>query len=131
MKKILLFILFAICSKVSFSQSRIGYSESEIREEFWESYYHFVSDYDKNGNYYSAMTTNLATVFYYYNSDKECVMTFIVPNNQGALNTIVELYNKQYVIVSPTKWKMYAKYGVCEIELVYKEEGKYYFKWSI
>ena len=57
-------------------------------------------------------------------------MTAVIPDNQGALNFYVELYNKQYVIVSPTKWKMYSKGGIANIQLIYPDSDGYCFIWT-
>ena len=130
MKRILLFIFFACISTITFSQSRINYSANEIRQEFQESQYNLKSGYDKNGNYYISIITGNSTVFYYFDPDKICKATFIVPDNQGALNAYVELYNTRYVIVSPTHWKMYNNNGVSEVNLIYPTGGGYYFMWS-
>jgi hypothetical protein len=130
MKKLLLIILFSILSIAAYSQSRLNYSANEIREEFSDSKYNLKSNFDKNGNYYISILTGSSTVFYYFNAERTCIATFIVPDNQGALNSYVETYNNKYVIVSPTQWKMYSNNGMCEIKLVYSANGGYYFMWN-
>lgn len=130
MEKTLLTILFAITSVIAFGQARLGSSAADIKSEFWESKYKLKSDYDKDGDYYITIETERATVFYYFNTDKVCTSTVIAPDNQGALNFYVELYNKQYVIVSSTKWKMYSENGIANIELVYPKDGGYFFVWK-
>ncbi|MBS1632917.1 MAG: hypothetical protein JST10_10135 [Bacteroidetes bacterium] len=130
MKRTLLAILFAITSSIVFGQARLGSSASDIKSEFWESHYKLKSGYDKDGDYYITIVTERATVTYYFNSDKVCYLTAIIPDNQGALNFYVELYNKQYVIVSSKQWKMYSENGIANIKLIYPEGGGYYFLWS-
>jgi len=130
MKRTLLTILFAITSVIVFGQARLGSTASEIRSEFWESSYNLKSGYDDDGDYYITITTERATVIYYFKSDKVCYLTAIIPDNQGALNFYVELYNKQYVVVSATQWKMYSNNGIANINLIYPEGGGYYFLWS-
>ena len=130
MRRTLLTILFAIISVVVFGQVRLGYSASEIKSEFWESSYNQKSGYDDDGDYYISIKIENATVVYYFNSDKVCYLTFIIPDNQGALNFYVELYNKRYVVVSETKWKMYSENGIANIELLYPESGGYFFRWT-
>jgi hypothetical protein len=130
MKRTLLTILFAITSVIVFGQARLGSTASEIRSEFWESSYNLKSGYDDDGDYYITITTERATVTYYFKSDKVCYLTAIIPDNQGALNFYVELYNKQYVVVSATQWKMYSNNGIANINLIYPEGGGYYFLWS-
>ncbi len=130
MKRTLLTILFAITSIIAFGQARLGTSATDIRSEFSESSYNLKSGYDDDGDYYITVETERATVIYYFNSDKICYLTLIAPDNQGALNFYVELYNKQYVIISAKEWKMYSENGIAKIELVYPESGGFYFLWS-
>lgn len=130
MKRTLLTILFAITSVIVFGQARLGSSASEIKSEFWESKYKLKSGYDSDGDYYITIETERATVTYYFNSERVCTLTVIIPDNQGALNFYVELYNKQYVIVSSKQWRMYSDGGIANIHLIYPEGGGYYFLWS-
>lgn len=130
MKRTLLTILFAITSIIAFGQARLGTSATDIRSEFSESSYNLKSGYDDDGDYYITIETERATVFYYFNSEKICYLTLIAPDNQGALNFYVEMYNKQYVIVSSKQWKMYSENGISNIELVYPKSGGYFFRWS-
>ncbi|MGR6087941.1 MAG: hypothetical protein ACU4F9_07190 [Arcticibacter sp.] len=125
----LLTILFAITSIIAFGQARLGSSATDIRSEFSGSSYNLKSGYDDDGDYYISIKMELANVMYLFNSDKSCYLTLIAPDNQGALNYYVELYNKQYVIVSSTQWKMYSENGIANIELVYPESGGYFFRW--
>ena len=81
--------------------------------------------------YYIGIGTKNATVVYAFNSDMICIVPVIVPDNQEVLNHYVELYNKQYVIINPTKWKMYSNGGIANIELGYHSQGgNYMFYWS-
>ena len=130
MKQILLVTLFAFISTITFSQSRLNYSADEIRQEFSSSQYNLKSSYDKDGNYFISILTGNSTIYYYFNANKICKLTFIVPDNQGALNAYVETYNNRYVIISPTQWKMYTNNGVAEVKLVYNVNGGYYFMWN-
>lgn len=130
MKKTLLTILFGITSLVIFGQARLGSTATEIKTEFWESSYNLKSGYTDDYDYYITITTDNATVTYFFNSDKVCTLTAIIPDNQGALNFYVELYNKKYVIVSNTEWKMYSNNGIAKINLIYPDDGGYYFVWS-
>ena len=130
MKKALLTILFSITAIIAFGQARLGTSAADIKSEFWENKYNLKSGYDKDGDHYITIETERATVIYYFNTDKVCTSTVIAPDNQGALNFYVELYNKQYVIVSSTKWTMYSENGIANIELVYPKDGGYFFVWK-
>ncbi|MFK7947914.1 MAG: hypothetical protein AB8G11_10005 [Saprospiraceae bacterium] len=130
MKRKLLIIIAMLLSMSSFSQARLGSSATEIKNEFWESYYELDSGYDSDGDYYIKIEVEKASVIYFFDSDKICNRTFILPDNQGALNYFVELYNKQYVIVSSTEWKMYSSGGIASIKLIFADDGGYYFLWQ-
>jgi hypothetical protein len=130
MKRTFFAIIFGIGSIIAVGQARLGSSVSEIRSEWSESKYKLKSGYDTDGDYYITIETERATVTYYFNAEKVCYLTAIVPDNQGALNFYVELYNKQYVIISATQWKMYSKNGISNVELIFSEGGGYYFLWS-
>jgi hypothetical protein len=130
MRKTLFTFLLTIISIVAYSQARLGYTASEIKSEFWESRYKLTSGYTTDKSvYYITIVTNRASVIYYFDTDKVCTLTIIAPDDQGALNYYVELYNRQYVIVSSTKWKMYTDNGFSNVELIYPDDGGYYFTW--
>jgi len=61
--------------------------------------------------------------------NKNKINQLYIPNSQEALNAYVEKYNKLYVIVSSTKWKMYSKDGISNIDLIYLDGGGCYFQW--
>ena len=130
MKKIILTFIFAVTSYIVFGQARLGVSEAEIKTEFSNSRYKLTSDYNEDGIYYITIETERAMVSYLFNSDKICKASFILPNNDGALNFYVEMYNKEYVILSPTSWKVYSSQGISDIQLIYPEGGGTFFLWK-
>jgi hypothetical protein len=130
MKQGILTLLFSTMSLLAFGQARLGSSVEEIKAEFWEDNYNLKSGYDSDGDYFIHIETERAAVTYYFSSDKICTSTFIAPKNQGALNFYVELYNDQYVIISPTEWKMYSSDGIASVKLIYPEGGGYFFLWK-
>jgi hypothetical protein len=130
MKKTILTIMFAITSCILFGQARNGNSATDISAEFSERIYDLKSGLTKDGDYYIIIKTERASVLYNFDSDKVCTNIVIVPENDGALNFYVEMYNKQYVIISPTSWKAYTNQGIADIELVYPEGGGTYFIWK-
>lgn len=129
MKKTILSIAILCMALNVFSQARLGSPASEIKSEFWESSYNLKSGYTDDGIYFICIETKRASVVYYFDDNKICNLCAIVPDNQGALNYYVELYNSQYVIVSSTKWKMYSNGGIAYIELKFPEDGGFYFMW--
>jgi hypothetical protein len=128
-KRFLALGILVFFSMVSYGQARLGSTASDIRSEFWESHYKLKSGYTEERIYYISIETDRATVQYLFNTDKICTMVIIAPNNQGALNYYVELYNSQYVIVSSKEWKMYSDGGIANIKLVFADDGGYFFVW--
>jgi len=112
---VLSFLVQAFCTEVS-AQARLGSTESEIRKDF--SGTSFKIDRTDDGTKYIYYENNEMVVFYYLNDDNECFVTRIIPR-QGTLNYLVEKYNKSYVIISDTKWKMYTDNGIVNIDLTF------------
>jgi hypothetical protein len=129
MKKTLLSVLLTLTAMIVLGQARLGSTALEIKSEFRGKKYKLKDGHDNDGNYYITIETKRATVAYFFNSDLICTQTLIIPNSQGALNFYVERYNRQYVIESPTKWKMYSKAGIAEIELFFTDDGCF-FVWE-
>ena len=123
---ILIFLVLGFACKVK-AQARLGHTEWEIREEFSEKT--FTSGYDKDGDKWLKMETDISTVKYYFKEETEwrCYVTMVIPDNQTALNVLVEKYNREYVIISETEWKMYGNNGIMKIKLIFADEGGYYF----
>jgi len=115
---------------VSFSQVRLGSTSEEIKQEFRQDEYDLTEGYTDDDINYLNLRVDRANVFYYFNYDKICFLSMVIPDDQGVLNYFVEHYNSQYVIVSSTEWKMYSKNGIAKIKLIYDGEGGYYFMWS-
>ena len=130
MKQFLTTFTLLLIINLAFSQARLGSSVDDIKNEFGEAEYNLKSGYSDDGTYYVTISTDRATVIYYFSKEKICTLCMIVPDNQGALNFYVELYNEQYVIVSSTEWKMYSGGGIAEISLIYPDDGGYFFLWK-
>ncbi len=130
MKKTILFLVFIILSINGIAQARLNSTLSEVREEFSDWRYNLKSGYDSDGDFYISIETERATVIYYFDDSNLCYATIIIPDDQGALNMYAELYNSRYVIISNTQWRMYGENGIAEIELVYSDNGTYYFLWT-
>lgn len=130
MKKIFLIItlLFAVIS--GFSQVRIGYSAEEIKEEFTGTEEGIDVRYTDDGKIYYVRDFPSVKFIYLFNEDKICHTCVVVPLTEGALNTLVENYNKNFVIISDTKWKWYNENGIAEIELVFDAKLGTHFIWK-
>lgn len=112
---VLFFLVQAFCTEVS-AQARLGSTESEIRKDFSGTSFKIART--DNGTKYIYYENNEMVVAYYLNDDNECFRTSIIPT-QGTLNYLVEKYNKSYVIISDTKWKMYTDNGIVNIDLTF------------
>jgi hypothetical protein len=130
MKHCLLSLLFILFISAINAQARLGASFTEIKTEFSDSKFSLENGFDKEGDLYISIETLSSKVIYYFNESKICELTIIIPNNQGALNYYVENYNKQYVIINSTEWKMYSAEGIASIQLIYPDSGGYLFIWS-
>ena len=128
MKKLLLLVTFiTVFTIISKAQSRIGYTPSQIKAEFY--YYTWSSGYTTDGTYYIYTTYTRGLLIHYFNSSMICYSTLLKPNTVGDLNYYVELYNKQYVIVSDKSWKAYLDNGsIVNISLKNDAEyGSYFY----
>jgi hypothetical protein len=121
----LLPILVFIATLSVFGQARIGSTEQSIRNDFSDRT--FKSGYDSDGDKWISAENSFSSIIYYFNSNKVCYLTAVIPDTEAALNYLVEEYNKTYVIISETKWKMYSANGIMEIELKFSDGGGYYF----
>lgn len=102
-KLLLICLLFAIQTK---AQVRLGYSESELRREFSEEP---IFSGTTDAGYRYIYITGKHAIRYYYFDDKTNLtdMCCIMPITNGALNYLVEMYNKQAVIIDNYNWKSY------------------------
>lgn len=126
----LLTFLIGMAPIVLSAQARLGSTAREIRNEYWDPKYQTESGYTDDGIYFVSLVLERATVMHLFNHEEVCIMSVVVPKNQGALNYYVENYNKLYVIISSTQWKMYSEHGIANIELAYPDNGGYGFIWT-
>jgi len=125
MKKLLLLCVFGLITNFMFSQARIGYSEKQIKDEFYDC--KFEIKYSDYGQKY--ITTNdfyRCFVFYYFDENNICSSCLIVPKTSGDLNFYVEEYNKECVIISNTQWKFYTNSGIIDINLIFGDNFTYF-----
>lgn len=118
MKKVLLFVTILTLTSTLFCQARIGYTREQIMNEF----YNYTFDFKQLNDSTSCISTtsyDRGHLIYYFNSYGYCYSCALFPNTTGDLNFLVENYNKEYVIISETKWKAYTKKGIVDIELIY------------
>lgn len=130
MKRLIFVMMICLIHYNTKAQARIGSTSSVIQDEFTELGYQPKYQYTEKTGGYIIIYIEKAAVYYYLDAAKICTTTVVVPTNQGTLNYYVELYNKQYVIVSNTEWKMYSKNGICSVKLIYLSDGSYFFRWE-
>lgn len=127
MNKLLLFLM--LLSGAVLGQSRLGSTRSDIYAEFSDNNPEFGIDDD--GTPYLTIVFNRSYVRYYFNARSVCYLVMIIPRSQGDLNYLVELYNKQYVIVSSTSWRMYtSEGGIATVDLMTSNDNVV-FVWRV
>ena len=127
MKKQLSILFFLVCSftaTLSFGQARIGSTEYEIKSDFPDKT--FERGYTDKDVKWISFKGLLGLTIYYCDENGKCNLCALFPNDQKTLNILAEKYNKEYVIISDTKWKMYSAGGVMYIDLKLEDDG-YYF----
>ena len=121
MKQTPAILIFTLFSLFSYSQSRIGFSKTEIKSEF--SHYDYTSGITDDGTEYLQIKAVQSYNIYYFNDYGFCYAVAIFPRTQGDLNSFVQDYNSKYVIVSDSEWKAYVnKGGILSIKLFYDED---------
>jgi hypothetical protein len=116
MKKYLLGLVLVLLSFFGFSQSRIGFSEREIRNEF--SAETFKVGFTEEQIKYIYFTSDYMTAMYFLNSENICTYCVAIPYDVGTLNTLVERYNKEFVIIDDVSWKYYTGSNILYIRLI-------------
>lgn len=117
MKKIIFLVFLLFLTGVSKSQSRIGYSERQIRQEFTNL--KFEQGYTEDGIKYISTVGERLMIIHYFDKNGFSVMCSATPIDVGMLNFLAEKYNKNYVIINERKWKYYDQGGqILNIELV-------------
>lgn len=129
--KFLLLIVFGTINFQLLGQARLGSKASDIRKEFSDPKYNLKSEY-KDGTLFIQIDIEELDVkaLFLCGTNEICKATAIFPNNQKALNDLVELYNKAFVVISKTEWRMYTKNGIANVKLYFVDDG-YYFLWTV
>lgn len=130
MKQFFVAAMALFWSSLAFSQARLGSTAIEIREEFSDSTYHLEEGVTDSGSPFISVELDRSSAMYMLNDEDICALTFIVPDDPGALNGMVEEYNNRYVIISPTEWRMYGEGGYADVQLVFLDDGRFYFIWE-
>lgn len=123
MKRISL-ILILLFSLFGNAQAHLGTTLEDLKKLHPDKT--FKIDYTTAGKKYASTDMPYGTFSYYFNKETGlsdyCMQ---IPNDITGLNTQVEIYNRNYVIVSETSWKAYVDGGgIININLLYSEEYK-------
>lgn len=119
--------LLFILTTFAFGQARVRWKEQAIRNDFPART--FDHGYTDKGVKWISFDKEIASTIYYFDDNGTCNLCAVFPHTQKILNGLVEKYNKEYVIVSDTKWKMYSGNGNMYIELKLKDEGYYFISY--
>jgi hypothetical protein len=122
-----LVIISLLYSTTTFSQVRLNYSKSEIVSEFSE-YKFRIQEFEYEGLDAVTIFTERVNLLYLFNSNNICKVSILIPHTQQDLKYFIEEYNREYVVMSDTEWKMYSNGNVSTIELIYTQ-GKQAFRW--
>ena len=125
MKKLIL-VLALLLTTVAQSQSRLGYSYSEILTEF-KPKYEFTTGFSEELGKYLQFNMITASLTYYFNAENLCYTVILLPSSKEDMHAYIEKYNNKFTIISDTEWKMYGDGVTVTIELIYVEEGGYFF----
>jgi hypothetical protein len=123
MKKLLFVILFLIPFLCD-AQIHLGLRLSELQELYPED--KFIIELNDSGTKYTSFEGDFGTYVYYFDKETHQINYMIkIMENVGGLNAQVEVFNKQYVIISDTSWRAYLEEGkIIKIKLLYNKELK-------
>lgn len=124
-----LVILCLLYATIAFSQVRLNFTKSEIVSEFSEDKFK-LKEFKYEGLDAVTIFTERVNLLYLFNKNKICKASVLIPHTKQDLKYFIELYNREYVIISDTEWKMYSNNNVSTIELIYTK-GKQAFRWII
>lgn len=124
-------LMFMAIPWLSQGQSLFNYTPTEIRQKWPNEEF----TYDKWGDYKELLLMTFKRdnmgISYYFNASNKSVVTTVSPLTQGALQLLIEVYNKRYVIINNTTWKFYDDGNVYLCNLNQTDDGRYYFLWYV
>lgn len=129
MKKLLLILLFVVCTLSAKSQARIGYTYNEIKTEFASNDIRDIPT-DNGSRLLAYKLDKDVAIFYYFVGDK-CNLTIIYTKLQSVADDISRLYDKLYTVVNSTIWKAESRKGTVYAIFNYNMKEDYYtFTWK-
>lgn len=124
----LLIIIFQIDG--TFAQARLNSTFMEIKQEFQSSNFPVRVDRAGDDNPFIVVTFDNRDVMYLFNDAMFCKMTIVIPKSTGAIQWLIEKYNQELTIISPTKWRFY-KNGIYSNITFENREGLDLFIWEV
>jgi hypothetical protein len=125
------FLSFCLIT-TSLSQTKLGFSEKEIKTYLQENKISYETGTSKDQKPFIMAEHENVNVIYYFNNEKTvCTTNVVIPDDLSMLNTLVEKYNNTYVIISETEWRFYTEKYPLKIKLIYGDNGLYFFVWEI
>lgn len=125
MKKLILTAIILLSFKAQ-SQSRLGFSYADILTEF-KVKYDYTTGYSEDLGKYLRFDMITADVTYYFNQENTCYTVILIPDSEEDMHSYVEKYNSKYTIIDDVTWKVYSNGGTVTIELMYADNGGYFF----
>ena len=125
-------LVMALLPLAGNGQAYLGSTFSEIKATHPEI--SFKEDVTDSGIKIISASMPYGTFFYYFEKASGLSTVCLqIPYDMKSQNSQIEIYNKEYVIVSESSWKADLEGGaVMKIELLYDEKNKtYFFKYML
>jgi len=131
MKKLFIGLLMLVLSITgSFGQARLNHTFMEIKQEFQSIGIPIQLDRTSDGEPFLVASFDNREVMYIFDENMYCKFTVVVPTSTGAIQWLIEKYNRELTIISPTKWRFY-KNGIYSNITFENREGLDVFIWEV
>lgn len=131
MKNLLIGLLMLVLSITgSFAQARLNHTFMEIKQEFQSDGIPVRLDRTSDGDLFLVASFDNREVMYLFDKDMYCKFTVVIPTSIGAIQWLIEKYNRELTIISPTKWRFY-KNGIYANITFENREGLDVFIWEV
>ncbi len=120
-------LMLLLITSACHGQVRLWSTKDEIEKEF--DYLYVKKDVTSSGNECLTFTTRRSTVTHIIDSTGVSFCAVLTPLGDAELKYYIERYNTDYVVLSPTKWRVYSGEVYADIELQH-DQGRVYFLWK-
>jgi hypothetical protein len=115
-----LFLPFLVCA-----QARLGSTYADLVQEYSDQYLEIR--YANDGTPYTIVNFSFGSAAHYFNENFLVKKSILIPYTIKDLNSIIQVYNDKYVVLSETAWKAYVDGGgIINITLTYNEDTNHY-----